>query len=84
MIFIVDINPYPGQDRIAMDQEFREMQNKDEEFRLAVGIQRILKKVGRDEVSLIMRAENLVFLEQALQPFERRADIVVTPVVELQ
>jgi hypothetical protein len=84
MIFLVDINPFPGQDRTAMDREFRDMQNADEEFRMAVGIQRILKKVGRDEVSMIMRAENLLFLEQALQPFESRAEIVVTPVIDLE
>jgi hypothetical protein len=67
-----------------MDEEFRQMQAEDEELRHAVGIQRILKKIGRDEVSIIMRADNLLFLEQVLQPFERRADIVVTPVIELQ
>jgi hypothetical protein len=83
MIFHVFINPNPGVDRMAMYKEFEHLQSRDDQFKEAVGIQRTFKIVGRDEVYLIMRAENLLFLEQALSPFEKRADIQVTPVVEL-
>jgi hypothetical protein len=83
MIYIVDINPHPGVDRIQMNQEFEKMQEADPELREAVGIQRVFKKLGRDEVTVILRAENPLFLEQVLQSFERRAEILVTPVIEL-
>ena len=83
MIYIVDITPHAGIDRLQLNQEFERMQESDPELRNAVGIQRVFKKLGRDAVTVIVRAENLLFLEQVLQPFERRADILVTPVIEL-
>ncbi|MGH9348140.1 MAG: hypothetical protein ACRD26_12850 [Vicinamibacterales bacterium] len=54
----------------------------DRSMRDAVAIQRTFKVIGRDEVYLLVRAESTTFLDQALAPFQDRADITVTPLVE--
>ncbi len=83
MLFIVFFNPHQGVDRMDLYKEFEEAQAKDEQLKEAVAIQRNFKVIGRDEIYLILRSENLLFLEQILSRFQDRADIEVTPVVEL-
>lgn len=84
MLFMIYVNPHENVNRLALYKEFEKMSTKDKNLSAAVVIERTVKVVGRDEVYLLVRAENLIFLEQALGPFQSRADIEVTPVVELE
>ena len=82
-MFLVFINPHRGVQRLDLYKEFESAQASDPNLADGVAVQRTLKVIGRDEVYLIMRSTNLLFLEQALSPFQDRAQITVTPVVEL-
>ncbi len=83
MLFLVSVTPHPGTSREVLFNEFQKTHTFDAELQKAIDVKRALKIVGRDEICAIIRAENLIFLEQALSPLEKKADIRVTPVVEL-
>ncbi len=81
--FLIHVVPKPGADRLAMYNKFEHERAQDKELNAAVTIQSTYKLIGRDEVYLIVTAENLLFLEQILSHFEKDAQITVTPLVEL-
>jgi hypothetical protein len=79
MIFLVFFRPHPGVDRLKLYAEF---ERRPRELQDAVAIQRTFKVTGRNEIYLIVRAANLIFLDDAIAPFQDKADITITPLVE--
>lgn len=81
--FLIHVAPNPGVDRLALYNKFEHERTKDKELDAAITIQSTYKLIGRDEVYLIVNAENLVFLDQILSHVQKDANITVTPLVEL-
>ena len=79
MICLVYFRPHPNVDRLKL---FAEFERRPRELQEAVAIQRTFKVPGRNELYLVVRATNLVFLDQAIEPFHDKAEITVTPLVE--
>ena len=79
MICLVSFQPNPGEDRRKLYAEF---EKRPRELQETVAIQRTFKVPGRDEVVLLVRAANLVALDEAMIPFQDRGKIAITPLVE--
>ncbi len=82
-MYIVIVKPRINVMRSELWTDFQSYITKDADLSNGVTLHLQMKVVGKEEYHLVLSAKNEILLQEVLTSIEKKADISVTPVIQL-